>query len=128
MKKQSSMHRRWSAGIVLWALLILAFIVLMVVGLQMSFLFVSTPQLEQRAATGRLFIYAGSLLSLGAAFWSHAQRNPRWVTLSVGAPAVFVGGAALILPDGLVSHMAAIIALPAAFAGLLGGVLAKPRP
>ena len=73
---------------------------------------------------GRVFMLAGSATSLAAAIWSQVRGNRLWVTICVAAPAVLVGMAMMIMtPPSLTPQIAGLIALPAALAGLVGGLL-----
>ena len=117
-------------GTVLWALLVVASITLMSIGLlrAMFFGFTPEPALVEDARVGGLFILAGAVASLGAAVWSVLRGDPRWVTAFVAAPAVLVGGIALFAPYSLLRHFAAVAAFPLALAGLFGGLPRKsPR-
>lgn len=110
-------------GALPWGLLVAAMIVLMGIGLWRTLYWISTPEIRQEARIGELFIYAGSAASIAAAAWSHLRHQPMWVSILVAAPGALIGGSLLTMPDSLFPHIAALIALPAAFAGLLGGVL-----
>lgn len=108
-----------------WSLLVAATIVLMGIGLWRTLYWISTPEIRQAARIGELFIYAGSAASIAAAAWSHLRHHPVWVSTLVAAPGVLIGGSLLAMPDSLFPHIAALIALPAALGGLLGGVLGQ---
>jgi hypothetical protein len=115
---------------VFWALLVVASITLMSIGLLRALFFGFTPEpaLVEDARVGGLFILAGAVASLGAAVWSALRGDPRWVTAFVAAPAVLVGGIALFAPYSLLRHFAAVAAFPLALAGLFGGLPRKsPR-
>lgn len=116
-------HRRGWPGTLLWALLIVASVALMVMGLWRTTFFIYAPELAliERSRVGGLYILAGSAASLGAAGWSIVRRSPLWVAAFVAAPAVLVGGAELVDPNSLIRHLAAIVAFPFAFAGLYAG-------
>jgi len=117
-------HRRSWPGTLLWALLIVASLVLMFMGLwrTMFFIYAPEPALIERSRVGGLYILAGSAVSLGAAGWSIVRRSSLWVTAFVAAPAVLVGGAELVDPHSLIRHLAAVVAFPFAFAGLYAGL------
>ncbi|MGQ1798924.1 hypothetical protein ACT4S5_17560 [Kocuria oceani] len=112
----------------LWIALMVAALVLVVLGLERTLLWVSTPQLRQEARVGYLFIGIGSVLSMAAAVWSRRRRMPWWVSALVAAPAVLVGGTALAVPESLFPHIAAFLALPAALVGLIAGVVPSSEP
>ncbi|MFE4541070.1 hypothetical protein [Arthrobacter sp. NPDC056727] len=116
-------RREWP-GVLLWAALVLASIVLMVTGLlrSMFFGFIPEPGLVEDARVGSLYLVGGSAASLAAAVWSFLRGHPRWVTACVAAPAILVGGIALLMPYSLARHLAGFVALPAALAGAIGGL------
>ena len=116
-----AMNRR--IGALPWGLLVAAMIVLMGIGLWQTLYWVSTPEIRQEARIGELLIYAGSAASVLTAVWSYLRHQPVLVSILVAAPGVLIGGTLLAMPDSLFPHIVALIALPAAFAGLLGGVL-----
>ncbi|WP_248760300.1 hypothetical protein [Pseudarthrobacter sp. SSS035] len=111
-------------GTVLWALLIVASIILMCIGLwrAMFFGFTPNPRLVEDLRVGSLYILAGSAASLAAAVWSAVRGHPYWVTACVAAPAILVGGAALMAPTSLIRHLAAAVAFPLAVAALIRGL------
>ena len=122
-------RREGWVGTVLWALLVVASISLMSIGLLRACFSAShrsRPSVED-ARVGGLFIFAGAVSSLGAAVWSAFRGDPRWVTAFVAAPAVLVGGIALFAPYSLLRHFAAVAAFPLALAGLFGGLPGNPR-
>jgi len=120
----AAVRRRGWPGVLLWALLVLASIVLMVTGLlrSMFFGFIAEPGLVEDAQVGSLYLLGGSGASLAAAVWSFLRGHPHWVTACVAAPAILVGGIALLMPYSLARHLAAFVALPAALAGAIGGL------
>lgn len=67
------------------------------------------------------------MASLVAAPWSHFRRHRFWVTACVAAPAVVVGGVSLMMSNSLLPHVIGAVALPAAFMGLVGGILGRDR-
>lgn len=121
----ASIHRRGWLGIIPWALLVVTSIVLMAIGLWVStfFGYLPVPGLEEDARVGSLYLLGGSAASLAAALWSFLRGHPPWVTACVAAPAVLVGGIALVAPYSLLRHLVAAVALPGAVAGMIGGLL-----
>ncbi|MFP3462956.1 hypothetical protein R5O87_19155 [Arthrobacter globiformis] len=121
---RAAVRRRGWPGVLLWALLVVASIFMMVIGLwrSMFFGFIPEPGLVEDARVGSLYLLGGSAASLAAAAWSILRGHPLWVTVSVGAPAFVVGGISLLLPYSLVRHLVALVALPGAFAGVIGGL------
>ncbi len=106
--------RRGLLGTVLWALLVIASIVLIIIGLRIALFWGYMPEPSQvrDLRTGSLFIFAGSVANLMAAAWSALRRHPRWVTAMALAPAILVGGSTLVAPTLLLRHMAAAVAIP----------------
>jgi hypothetical protein len=120
----------WRGRSLPWAALVLVSIVVTGIALERTAFFVYTPIPEfiERLRVGRLFMLAGSATSLAAAIWSQARGNPLWVTICVAAPAALVGLATMIMtPPSLTPQIAGLIALPAALAGLIGGLLPHTR-
>lgn len=71
---------------------------------------------------------AGAAMSLASAVWSQVRGNPLWVTVCVASPALLVGMAIMILTGPSVApEIAGLIALPAALAGLIGGLRAHTK-
>ncbi len=122
---RSSSQRRGWLGVILWALLVVTSIVLMAKGLWISTFigYLPVPGLEEDAIVGSRYLLAGSAASSAAALWSFLRGHPHWVTACVAAPAVLVGGVALVEPYTLLRHLVAAVALPAAVAGMIGGLL-----
>ena len=89
----------------------------------MFFGFIPEPGLVEDARVGGLFLRGGSAASLAAALWSHQRGHPHWVTACVAAPAILVGGIALLMPYSLARHLAAFVAFQGAVAGMLGGLV-----
>jgi len=123
---QEQSHRRqepWVATVI-WALLVVTSIVLMTMGLMRALFFGYTPDpvFVEDARVGGLLILAGSVASVAAAVWSARRGDRPWITAFVAAPAVLVGGAALIAPNTLLRQLAAIAAFPLALAGLFAGL------
>lgn len=113
-----------------WAALVVVSIVLTGIALERTALFVYAPVPEfiERLRAGRLFMLAGSAASLAAAIWSQVRGNPLWVTICVAAPAALVGLAMMIMtPPSLTPQLAGLVAVPAALAGLLGGLLSHTK-
>jgi hypothetical protein len=119
--------RPWWRGRALpWAALVVVSIVLTGIALERTafFVYAPVPELIERLRVGRLFMLAGSATSLAAAIWSQVRGNRLWVTICVAAPAVLAGMAMMIMtPPSLTPQIAGLIALPAALAGLIGGLL-----
>lgn len=98
----------------------MASVVLMAIGLWTSFFIAGyhpVPGLEEDARVGSLYILGGSAASLAAAVWSFLRGHPHWVTACVAAPALVVGGVALVLPHSMLRQLGALLALPGAVAG-----------
>ena len=99
--------------------------------LERTSFFIDTPvpECKERLLVGRLLRLAGSAISLTAAICSQVRGNPLWVTICVASPAVLVGMATMIMtPPSLIPQITGLIALPAALAGLIGGLLPDTRP
>ncbi|MET3175963.1 UNVERIFIED_ORG: ABC-type xylose transport system permease subunit [Arthrobacter sp. UYCu721] len=123
---KASFRRRGWPGAVLWAILVVASIYLMGSGLLRSFFILGyhpVPGYEEDLRVGSLYILAGSVASLAAAVWSFLRGHPHWVTAWVAAPAVVVGGIAFLWPTSGLRQLAALLALPGAIAGLIGGLV-----
>jgi hypothetical protein len=120
-----SIRRRGWPGVILWALLVILSIVLMARGLWISTFigFIPEPGLVEDARIGSRYLLSGSAASLTAALWSYRRGHPLWVTLFVAAPAILIGGIALLMPYSLARHLAAAVALPVAVAGITGGLV-----
>lgn len=73
-------HRRGWPGTLLWALLIVASVVLVFMGIWRTtfFIYAPEPALIERSRVGGLYILAGSAASLGAAGWPIVRRS-RWI-------------------------------------------------
>lgn len=108
----------------LWAVLVLASIVFMMMGLSRRTFFGYTPipTFVEDLRVGNQLLQIGSALSIGTGIMAWVQGYPRWVALCVAAPAVLIGGVALVTYPNLAPHAAALFALPAALAGLWGGL------
>lgn len=124
-QEHASVHRRGWPGVILWSILIFSSIVLMVIGLLRStfFGYTAIPEFVEDARVGSLYLLSGSAASLGAAIWSFLRGHPHWVTACVAAPAVLIGGVALVWPYSLLRHIVAVVALPGAIAGIVGGLV-----
>ncbi|MET3707365.1 hypothetical protein ABIB17_002002 [Arthrobacter sp. UYEF6] len=124
-------RRWWRARSLPWAVLVVFSIVVTGIALERTAFFIYTPVPEfiERLRVGRLLMLAGSAISLAAAIWSQVRGNPLWVTICVASPAVLVGMATMIMtPPSLIPQITGLIALPAALAGLIGGLLPDTRP
>ncbi|ACL41975.1 hypothetical protein Achl_4024 (plasmid) [Pseudarthrobacter chlorophenolicus A6] len=119
------MRTRYWVSTFLWAALVITSMVIMVFGLSrtMFFVFEATPEMVEDVYAGRRLYLGGTLVSLAAAAWALQMRYPRWVAICAALPAVLIGWAGLANTTSLLPHLVAVAALPAAFAGLLGGVL-----
>ncbi|MET4097243.1 hypothetical protein [Arthrobacter sp. UYCu712] len=116
----------WRERTLPWAALVVVSIVLTSIALERTAFFVyePVPEFIERLRVGRLFMLAGSATSLAAAIWAQVRGNPLWVTICVAAPAALVGMAMMIMtPPSLTPQIAGLFALPAALAGLIGGLL-----
>ncbi|MBP2374126.1 hypothetical protein [Paeniglutamicibacter psychrophenolicus] len=124
-RDRPSIQRRGWLGAILWALLVVTSIALMAKGLWVSTFigYLPVPGLEEDAIVGSRYLLGGSAASLTAALCSFLRGHPHWVTACVAAPAVLVGGVALVEPYTLLRHLVAVVALPAAVAGMIGGLL-----
>jgi len=124
----SEARRRWT-GATLWILLVLASLVLVGYGIVRGgwSLWLPTPAQMEQSWTGSLYVYAGSAVSLAASAWSHARGNPVWVTVCVGLPGVLVGWAALVDPDSLLRHLAAVVSFPMALSAVAEVIWARGR-
>ncbi|WP_427007513.1 hypothetical protein [Pseudarthrobacter sp. H2] len=123
---RASVRRRGWPGVILWSILVVASVVLMATGLWRSFFiggYHPVPGLEEDARVGSVYILGGSAASLAAAVWSFLRGHPHWVTACVAAPAVVVGGVALVWPYSMLRHLVALVALPGAIAGIFGGLI-----
>lgn len=124
-ERVSASSRRWT-GVFLRAVLVAASIFLMAVGLWRSMFILGyqpVPGLEEDARVGSLYILAGSAASLAGAAWSFLRGDPYWVTACVAAPVIVVGGVALMWPYSMLRHLVALLALPNAMAGIIGGLV-----
>lgn len=125
-QEYTPVRRRGWPGVILWALLVIASVVLMVMGLWRSMFILGyhpLPEFEEDARVGNLYLLGGSAASLAAAAWSFRRGHPHWVTVCVAAPAVVVGGVALVWPYSMLRQLVALLALPGAIAGTVGGLL-----
>lgn len=125
-QERTSVRRRGWPGAILWALLVVASVVLMAIGLWRSMFILGyfpVPGLEEDASVGSAYILGGSAASLAAAVWSFLRGHPHWVTACVAAPAVVVGGVALVWPYSMLRQLVALVALPGAIAGICGGLI-----
>ncbi|MEO8284493.1 MAG: hypothetical protein ABI568_14015 [Pseudarthrobacter sp.] len=120
----------WRGRSLPWAALVVGAIIVTAIALERTTLFVyaTTPEFIERLRVGRLVMLAGAAMSLAAAIWSQVRGNPLWATVCVASPAVLVGMAIMIMTvPSVTPQIAALIALPAALAGLIGGLFARPR-
>ena len=120
----------WRGRSLPWAALVVVSIVLTGIALERTafFVYAPVPEFIERLRVGRLFMLAGSATSLAAAIWSQVRGNALWVTICVAAPAALVGMAMMIMtPPSLTPQIAGLFALPAALAGLIGGLLPRTK-
>ncbi|MET3718666.1 hypothetical protein [Arthrobacter sp. UYEF21] len=120
----------WRERSLPWAALVFVSIVVTATALERMafFVYVSSPEFIERLRVGRLFMLAGSAASLAAAVWSQVRGNRLWVTICVAAPAALVGLATMIMTTpSLTPQIAGLVALPAALAGLIGGLFLYSR-
>ncbi|MGO4186592.1 hypothetical protein [Pseudarthrobacter sp. TAF60_1] len=120
----------WRARSLPWAALVVGAIIVTAIALERTtlFFYATTPEFIERLRVGRLVMLAGAAMSLAAAIWSQVRGHPLWVTVCVASPAVLVGMAIMIMTvPSPAPQIAALIALPAAIAGLIGGLFAHPR-
>ena len=120
----------WRGRSLPWAALVFVSVVVTGIALERTafFVYVPGPEFIERVRMGRLFMLIGSATSLAAAIWSQVRGNPLWVTICVASPAVLVGLATMMMtPPSLTPLVAGAVALPAAVAGLIGGLFPKPR-
>ena len=118
----------WRGRSLPWAALVVVSIILTGFALERTAFFVyePVPAFIERLRVGRLLMLAGSAASLAAAIWSQVRGNPLWVTICVAAPAALVGMSTMIMtPPSLTPQIAGLFALPAALAGLIGGLLSR---
>lgn len=111
-----------------WAALVALSIVLTGVAVERTTLYFyePVPEFVERLRVGRLFMLAASAASIAAAIWSQLRGHPLWITVCVAAPAVLVGLATMIMtPPSTSPLVAGFVALPAAVAGLVGGLLTR---
>jgi hypothetical protein len=102
-----------------------ASIILTGISLERTLLFVyePVPEFVERLRVGRLFMLAGSAASIAAAVWSQIRQYPLGVTICVAAPVALTGMATMVTtPPSLIPQIFGLFALPAALAGLIGGV------
>ena len=120
----------WRGRSLPWAVLVVASIVVTGIALERTavFVYASDPEFIERLRVGRLVMLAGSAMSLAAAIWSQVRGNPLWATICVASPAVLVGLATMMMtPPSITPLVVGVIALPAAFAGLIGGLFPRAR-
>jgi hypothetical protein len=115
-------------GRVVSAVAAAAGLVLLVMGLAQKFYLGSVTDAFERDRTGNTFMLFGAVAVLAAAGWSRFRGDPLWVTLTVAAPAVVVGGLNLVLGDSLLPHIGALLAVPAGLAGIIGGLVPHRVP
>lgn len=109
----------------LWALVILTSMALTAAGLILTVSLIRTPETYAREGPGHALIFAGALASAAAAIWARLRGQGWPVTLAVAGPALLVGWSDLAMPESLLPHLGALVGVPAAFAGLLAGVLGR---
>lgn len=120
-----SIRRRQQAA--MWALAVVASLVLAAAGLAMTFSLIHTPASFAREGPGHALIFAGAVASAAAAVWARLSDLGWPVALAVAGPALLVGWPDLVMPDSLIPHLGGLLALPAALAGLIIGLVAGPH-
>ncbi|WLQ04777.1 hypothetical protein [Arthrobacter oryzae] len=123
-------RRWWRSRALPWAGLVGVSIILTAISLERTMLsaYEPVPEFVERLRVGRLLMLGGSAASIAAAVWSQIRQYPLWVTLCVAAPVALVGLATMITtPPSLMPQIIGLFALPAAVAGLIGGVTFKRR-
>ena len=113
-------RRRLETG--MWAIGVLVSFGLTAWGLWLTaFLFGYSDGFE-RERSGHTLIFLGAVASAAAAGWARF-RGLGWPgTLAVGATALLVGWTDLAAPDGLLPHLAGVIAVPATVIRLVVGL------
>lgn len=116
-------------GTIGWVLLVLASVVLIGYGKWQAgwHIWLPAPAEQEEVWIGSRYIFAGCALSLAAAVWSHIRGNPVWVTVCVGLPGILVGWADWVQPYSLLRHLAAVVALPLALAGITEVIRVRGR-
>ena len=120
----------WRGRSLPWAVLVVLAIIVTAIALERTtfFVYATTPEFIERLRVGRLVMLAGAAMSLAAAIWSQVRGNPLWVTVCVASPAVLVGMAIMIMTvPSPTPQISGLIALPAAIAGLIGGLFARNK-
>lgn len=117
----------WVVALIAWSALIAAGLILLSMGLGQTGYFEPTGEALERARVGRLLIFAGSVVLLGAAGWARWMLTPIWVCVLVAAPAILIGGLTLVFENSLLPHLSFLVAFPAAVTGVIG-VLILARP
>lgn len=127
--KDISIAGRWWTLTIAWTLLVLASIVLIGYGIMRADWHIGLPNPVDQEKTwiGSRYIFAGCVLSLAAALWSHLRGNPVWVSVCVGLAGILVGWAALQDPYDLKRHLAAVVAFPLALAGVTAVLRGRGR-
>lgn len=116
-----SARRRLKAT--LWATVILASIGLTAWGLWLTAFLFGYADAFEREVAGRDMILLGAAASAVAAAWARLVGCGWLVTLAVAGPALLVGLPDLAAPGSLVTLAGALVGIPAAFAGMLVGLL-----
>jgi hypothetical protein len=121
-----SARRRWT-GTIAWVLLVLASMVLITYGIADAnwHIWLPSPAEQEEVWIGSRYVYAGCMLSVAAAGWSHLRGNPVWVTVCVGLPGLLGGWAAWVNPYNLMRHLAAVVAFPLALGGVVVVIRAR---
>jgi hypothetical protein len=107
----------------LWAGAILVSIGLTAGGLFLTFFLFGYPDAFERARSGHALIFLGAVVSAAAAAWARLRGQGWPVTFAVAAPALLVGLPDLANGGSFLTHLGGLIAVPAAFAGMLIGLL-----
>lgn len=117
--------RRSRIASILWALAILASVGLTARGLVMTLTLYGYPDAFGRERSGHALIFLGAAASVGSAVWARFRTQSWPITFAVAAPALLVGLPDSTGSDSFVTFFGAILALPAALAGLWFGLLHK---
>ena len=117
----------WAIALGAWSALIVVGLLLFGTGLDKTFIFEPTGEALERDRVGKILIFLGSVALFLAAVWARLMHTPIWACALVATPAILVGGLTLFFGSSLLPHLSALVAFPAALAGLICGlVLARP--
>lgn len=111
----------------LWALVVLVSIALTLWGLWLTLFLFGYQDALDREMAGHDLILLGAVASAAAATWARLGHHGWPVTLAVAAPALLVGLTDLAAGGSLLPHLGGLVAVPAAFTGLLVGLFGAPE-